>query len=146
MLFTTVNKRTWRIELVDQLTAPIKLAVFRLSLNQETSVSALLYSRGSNNATWTRRSGQADPPETSTYKWLAARYALIGPRLVLWPHTLLLIFNERTSCVQKPFHSAQLCSSDQRYINTAGSNQNSNRQPSSLTVPLPAAWGLRLHH
>ena len=67
MLFTTVNKRTWRIELVDQLTAPVKLVVFQPSLNQETSVSAFpQLSCGSNNATRTRKSGQADPPETST--------------------------------------------------------------------------------
>ena len=42
MLFTTDNKRTWRIELVDKRTAPVKLAVYRPSLNQETSASALL--------------------------------------------------------------------------------------------------------
>ena len=69
MLLTTVKKRSWRIEVVDQLTAPVKLAVFRPSLNKEMSESAFpqLF-RGSNNASWTRNSGQADPPETSTYK------------------------------------------------------------------------------
>ena len=41
MLFKVDNKRTWRIEFVDQRTAPVKLAVLRPSLNQETSVSAL---------------------------------------------------------------------------------------------------------
>ena len=60
MLFITV-KRSSRTEVVDQLTALVKLAVFRPSLNQETSKSAFpQLSRRSNNATWT--------PETSTYK------------------------------------------------------------------------------
>ena len=82
MLFTTVNKPSWRIEIVDHLTALVKLAVFQPSQNQEKSESAFpQLSRGSNNATWTRKSGQADPPETSTYKWLAARHALIGPHI-----------------------------------------------------------------
>ena len=81
MLFTTVNKRSWRIEVVDQPTAPVKLAVFWPSQNQEKSESALSQlSRGSNNAMWTRKSGPADPPETSTYKWPAARHTLIGPQ------------------------------------------------------------------
>ena len=72
MLFTTVYKRSWRIEVVDRLTAPVKLAIFRPALNQETSVSAFpQLSCGSNNATWTRKSEQA---ETSTCKWLAARH------------------------------------------------------------------------
>ena len=62
MLFTTVNKRIWRTELVVQLTAPVKSALFRPSLNQEMSVSAFpQFSCGSNNAMWTRKSGQADP-------------------------------------------------------------------------------------
>ena len=74
MLFTTVNKRSWRIEAVDQLRAPVKLAVFRPTQNREKSESAFpQLPRGSNNAMWTQKSGQADPPETSTYKWLAAR-------------------------------------------------------------------------
>ena len=65
MLFKTVNKRSWRIEVVDQQIAPVKLAVFRLSLNQEKSESAFFrLSRGTNNATGTHKSGQADPPET----------------------------------------------------------------------------------
>ena len=33
MLFTTDNKRTWRIELIDQRTAPVKLAVFQSNVN-----------------------------------------------------------------------------------------------------------------
>ena len=41
LLFTTVNKRSWFIEVVDQLTAPVKLAVFRPSQNQEKFESAL---------------------------------------------------------------------------------------------------------
>ena len=69
LLFKTLNKRSGRIEEVDQLTAPVKLAVFRPSQNQEKSESVLLQlSCGSNNTTCTRKSRQADPPETSTYK------------------------------------------------------------------------------
>ena len=81
LLFTTVNKRSWVIEVVDQLTVPVKLVVFRASQNQEKSESALpQLSRGSNNAMWTRKSGLADPPETSICKWLAAWQSLIGPQ------------------------------------------------------------------
>ena len=84
LLFTTVYKRSWLTEVVDQLTAPVKLAVFRPSQNQEKSESALpQLSRGSNNTTWPRNSGQAEPPETSTYKWLAVRFALMEPQLYL---------------------------------------------------------------
>ena len=42
LLFTTVNKCSWRIEVVDQLTAPVKLAVFQPRQNQEKSKSAFL--------------------------------------------------------------------------------------------------------
>ena len=78
-LFITVNKRSRVIEVVDQLTAPVKLAVFQPSQNQEKSESALpQLSRGSNNTTWAQKSGQADPPETSIYKFIAVRHALIG--------------------------------------------------------------------
>ena len=56
MLFTTVNKRPWRIEVVDQLRALVKLSVFRPNQNQETFESAFpQLSRGSNKATWTRK-------------------------------------------------------------------------------------------
>ena len=79
LLFTTVNNRFWVIEPVDQLTAPVKMAIFRSSQTKEKSQSALhqLY-RGSNNKTLVRISGQADSPETSICKWLAAPHALIG--------------------------------------------------------------------
>ena len=82
MLFTTVNKRIWCIELVDQLTAPVgclsdpawtKTRPYQLIPN---------FPVRSNNATWIRKSEQADPPETLTNKWLAARHALIGPQYI----------------------------------------------------------------
>ena len=73
LLLTTINKRSRVIEVLDQLTAPVKLVVFRPSQNQVNPELVLpQLSRGSNNATWTRKSGQTDPPETSIYKRLAA--------------------------------------------------------------------------
>ena len=77
LLFTTVNERSW----VDQLTAPVKLAVFRPSQNQEKSESALpQLSRGLNNATWTRKSGQVDPPERRSISGSQRDMNFIGPQ------------------------------------------------------------------
>ena len=119
MLFTIVNERSRLTEVVDQLTASVKVVFFRPSQNQENSKSALpQLSCGSNNATWTRKSGQADPPETSTYKWLAARHVLIRPHRTFWVVTSsdksgsgnngnkgVLEFSQRSRTSTSPSHS-----------------------------------------
>ena len=85
-----LNKCSWVIEVVDQLTVPVKLAVFRPSQNQEKCESALpQFSRGLNNATWVRKSEQANPPETSIYKQPTVWHVLIGPQNAMKGHSIL---------------------------------------------------------
>ena len=104
-----VNKRSKPIEVADQLTVLVNLAVFIPSQNQEKSESALSQlSRGSNNTTWARKSGQADPPETLTYKWLAALHALIGPFIQFSMSRTITLHNGPVGCGCR-IHRLYLC-------------------------------------